>query len=144
MRIASTFWRQIFLVIATFALTAILIGPDAATAASRKQGREQGASLTGRWAWRALCPRGQYRGAAFIAQHSADRFSGRLGNTSFYDSGTIAAGRLRGRNASFILNAFGKSARINALLTVRSGGMVARAAYSSQSYGRCQLVFTKV
>ena len=141
MRISTIIWRQIFLVIAMVALAAIIIGPDTAAAASRK---EQGASLTGRWAWRALCPRGQYRGAAFISQHSASRFSGRLGNTSFYDSGTIAAGRLSGRSASFILNAFGKSARINALLTVRGGGMVARGAYNSQSYGRCQLVFTKV
>jgi hypothetical protein len=144
MCIATTIWRRIFLVIAMFALAAIIIGPDLAAAASRKQGREQGASLTGRWAWRALCPRGQYRGAAFISQHSASRFSGRLGNTSFYDSGTIAAGRLSGRSASFILNAFGKSARINALLTIRGGGMVARGAYNSQTYGRCQLVFTKV
>ena len=141
MRISSIIWRQIFLVIAMVALAAIIIGPDTAAAASRK---EQSASLTGRWAWRALCPRGQYRGAAFISQHSASRFSGRLGNTSFYDSGTIAAGRLSGRSASFILNAFGKSARINALLTIRGGGMVARGAYNSQTYGRCQLVFTKV
>jgi hypothetical protein len=144
MRIASTLWRQIFMVIALLALTAIVIGPDSAAAAARKHGTERAASLTGRWSWRALCPRGQYRGAAFIAQHSVNRFSGRLGNTSFYDSGTIAAGRLNGRNASFILNAFGRSARINALLTIRGGGMVARAAYSSQTYGRCQLVFTKV
>ena len=43
----------------------------------------------------------------------------------------------------FILNAFGKSARIRALLTIRSGSMIARAAYASESYGRCQLVFTK-
>jgi hypothetical protein len=144
MRIASTFWLRIFAVMAMFVLTAILIGPDPAVAASRKQGKEQAASLTGRWAWRANCPRGQYRGAAFIAQHGANRFSGRLGNTSFYDHGTISAGRLRGRNAFFILNAFGKSARINALLVVSRGGMVARAAYSSETYGRCQLVFTKV
>jgi hypothetical protein len=144
MRIANSFWRQIFVVIAMVALTGMIAGPDSAAAAARKQGREHAASLTGRWAWRAICPRGQYRGAAFIAQHSVDRFSGRLGNTSFYDSGTISAGRLRGRNASFILNAFGKSARINALLTVGSGGMVARAAYSSQTYGRCQLVFIKI
>ena len=109
-----------------------------------KAGKLREPPLAGRWAWRATCPGGQYRGAAYIAQHSVNRFSGRLGNTSFYDRGSISAGRLRGRNASFILNAFGKSARINALLTVRGGGMVARAAYSSQSYGRCMLVFTKV
>ena len=132
---------QIF---ALIAVTAIIVHPEPAEAASRKQGKEQAASLTGRWVWRANCPRGQYRGAAYIAQHSVNRFSGQLGNTSFYDRGSIAAGRLQGRNAFFILNAFGKSARINALLTIRSGGMVARAAYSSQSYGRCMLVFTKV
>ena len=132
---------QIF---ALIAVTAIIVHPEPAEAASRKQGKEQAADLTGRWAWRANCPRGQYRGAAYIAQHSVNRFSGRLGNTSFYDRGSITAGRLQGRNAFFILNAFGKSARINALLTIRSGGMVARAAYSSQSYGRCMLVFTKV
>jgi hypothetical protein len=140
----SNFWLQIFAVIAMFMLTASIMGADPAAAASRKYDRGQAASLTGRWAWRAICPRGQYRGAAFIAQHSINRFSGRLGNTSFYDRGTISAGRLRGRNASFILNAFGKSARINALLVIRSGGLVARAAYSSQTYGRCLLVFTKV
>jgi hypothetical protein len=140
MRIASTIWLQIF---ALIAVTAIIVHPEPAEATSRKQGKEQAASLTGRWAWRANCPRGQYRGAAYIAQHSVNRFSGRLGNTSFYDRGSITAGRLQGRNASFILNAFGKSARINALFTIRSGGMVARAAYSSQSYGRCMLVFTK-
>ena len=132
---------QIF---ALIAVTAIIVHPEPAEAASRKQGKEQAASLTGQWVWRANCPRGQYRGAAYIAQHSVNRFSGQLGNTSFYDRGSITAGRLQGKNASFILNAFGKSARINALLTVRSGGMVARAAYSSQSYGRCMLVFTKV
>jgi hypothetical protein len=143
MRVASTFCGQLFLVIAMFALTVIIIGPDPAAAASRNNGKEQRGSLTGRWAWRATCPGGQYRGAAFISQHTGNRFSGRLGNTSFYDNGTIAAGRLSGRNASFILNALGKSARINALLTIRGGGMVARAAYSSQTYGRCQLVFTK-
>ena len=144
MRFTSTSWGQVFLAIAMFALTVIIIGPDPATAASRISGKEQGASLTGQWAWRATCPGGQYRGAAFISQHTINRFSGRLGNTSFYDNGTIAAGRLSGRNASFILNALGKSARITALLTFRGGGMVARAAYSSQTYGRCQLVFTKV
>ena len=143
MRIASTIWLQIFVLIA-MSLTPIIVRPDPAEAASRKQGKEQAASLTGRWAWRANCPGGQYRGAAYIAQHSVNRFSGRLGNTSFYDRGSITAGRLQGRNASFILNAFGKSARINALLTIRGGGMVARAAYSSQTYGRCMLVFTKV
>ena len=132
---------QIF---ALIAVTAIIVHPEPAEAASRKQGKEQAASLTGQWVWRANCPRGQYRGAAYIAQHSVNRFSGQLGNTSFYDRGSITAGRLQGKNASFILNAFGKSARINALLTVRGGGMVARAAYSSQSYGRCMLVFTKV
>ena len=143
MRIASTIWLQIF---ALIAVTAIIVHPEPAEAASRKQGKEQAASLTGRWAWRANCPRGQYQGAAYIAQHSVNRFSGQLGNTSFYDRGSITAGRLQGRNASFILNALGKNARINALLTIRSrsGGMVARAAYSSQSYGRCTLVFTKV
>jgi hypothetical protein len=114
-----------------------------AQAASRRWEREAGASLTGRWYWHANCPRGRYQGAAFIAQHSPGRFSGQLGNTSFYDRGTISSGRLRGRNASFTLNAFGKSARIRALLTVRSGSMVARAAYASQNYGLCQLVFTK-
>jgi hypothetical protein len=144
MRIASTIWLQIFVLIAMFAFTALVLRPEPAEAASRKHGKEQAASLTGRWAWRASCPGGQYRGAAYIAQHSVNRFSGRLGNTSFYDRGSISAGRLQGRKASFILNAFGKSARINALLTIRSGGMVARAAYSSQSYGRCMLVFTKV
>jgi hypothetical protein len=142
MRFTSSFWGQIFLVITMFALNVIITGPDPATAASRN-GKE-GASLAGRWSWRATCPGGQYRGAAFISQNTVNRFSGRLGNTSFYDNGTIAAGRLSGRHASFILNALGKSARINALLTVRGGGMVARAAYSSQTYGRCQLMFTKV
>src|SRR5262245_22449966 len=78
MRIEKIFWRQIFVVIAMVALTGMIAGPDSAAAAARKQGREHAASLTGRWAWRAICPRGQYRGAAFIAQHSVDRFSGRL------------------------------------------------------------------
>ena len=143
MRIANSIWLQIF---ALIAVTAIIVHPQPAEAASRKQGKEQAADLTGRWAWRANCPRGQYQGAAYIAQHSVNRFSGQLGSTSFYDRGSITAGRLQGRNASFNLNALGKNARINALLTIRSrsGGMVARAAYSSQSYGRCTLVFTKV
>jgi hypothetical protein len=144
MRFAGTIWLQVLVSIAMFAFIAMALRPELAEAASRKQGKEHSASLTGRWSWRASCPRGQYRGAAFIVQHSVNRFSGQLGNTSFYDRGTISGGRLKGRNASFILNAFGKSARINALLTIRSGGMVARAAYSSQSYGRCLLVFTKV
>jgi hypothetical protein len=144
MRHASTKWLPIVLLFAMFAFLAILVQPEAAQAASRKPGKESATSLTGRWSWRASCPGGQYRGAAYIAQRGVNRFSGRLGNTSFYDQGSISAGRLKGRNASFILNAFGKSARIHALLTIRGGGMVARAAYSTQTYGRCQLVFTKV
>jgi hypothetical protein len=144
MRNASAIWRPFVLLFAMFAFIAVIVQPEPAEAASRKQAKEQAASLTGRWSWRASCPGGQYRGAAYIAQRGASRFSGRLGNTSFYDRGSISAGRLKGRNASFILNAFGRSARIQALLTIRDGGMVARAAYSSQTYGRCRLVFTKV
>jgi hypothetical protein len=141
MRIAGTIWLQVLLLVAMFAFSAMVLRPELAEAASRKRGEE---TLTGRWSWRASCPGGQYRGAAYIAQHGINRFSGRLGNTSFYDRGSISSGRLRGRSASFILNAFGKSARINALLVVRAGSMVARGAYSSQTYGRCLLVFTKL
>ena len=144
MRIAGTIWLHALVLVVMFAFIAMVLRPELAEAASRKRVKETAVTLTGRWSWRSSCPGGQYRGAAYIAQHGVNRFSGRLGNTSFYDSGTISAGRLRGRNASFILNAFGKSARINALLTVGSGGMVARAAYSSQTYGRCQLVFIKI
>ena len=143
MRFAGTFWLQVFVLVAMSAFIAMALRPELAEAASRQRG-ETAATLTGRWSWRASCPGGQYRGAAYIVQHSVNRFSGRLGNTSFYDRGSISSGRLRGRNASFILNAFGKSARINALLLVRGGGMVARGAYSSQTYGRCLLVFTKI
>jgi hypothetical protein len=144
MRFAGTVWLQVFVLVAMSAFIAMALRPELAEAASRQRGKETAATLTGRWSWRASCPGGQYRGAAYIVQHSVNRFSGRLGNTSFYDRGSISSGRLRGRNASFILNAFGKSARINALLLVRGGGMVARGTYSSQTYGRCLLVFTKV
>jgi hypothetical protein len=144
MRIGGTIWLQVFVLVAMFAFIAMALRPELAEAASRKRGEETAATLTGLWSWRASCPGGQYRGAAYIAQHGVNRFSGRLGNTSFYDRGSISSGRLRGRNASFILNAFGKRARINALLVIRGGSMVARGAYSSQTYGRCLLVFTKV
>jgi hypothetical protein len=144
MRIAGTIWLHVRVLVAMFAFIAMVLRPELAEAASRKRGEETAATLTGRWSWRASCPGGQYRGSASIAQHGVNRFSGRLGNTSFYDRGSISSGRLRGRNASFILNAFGKSARIYALLVVRGGSMVARGAYSSQTYGRCLLVFTKV
>jgi hypothetical protein len=144
MRIGGTIWLQVFVLVAMLAFIAIALRPELAEAASRKRGQETAATLTGGWSWRASCPGGQYRGAAYIAQHGVNRFSGRLGNTSFYDRGSISSGRLRGRNASFILNAFGKRARINALLVIRGGSMVARGAYSSQTYGRCLLVFTKV
>jgi hypothetical protein len=144
MRIGGTIWLQVFVLVAMLAFIAMALRPELAEAASRKRGQEMAATLTGRWSWRASCPGGQYRGAAYIAQHGVNRFSGRLGNTSFYDRGSISSGRLRGRNASFILNAFGKRARINALLVIRGGSMVARGAYSSQTYGRCLLVFTKV
>jgi hypothetical protein len=143
MRVPAIVFLRFLLVISMLAVVAVSLRPELAQAASRRWEREAAASLTGRWYWHANCPRGRYQGAAFIAQHSPDRFSGQLGNTSFYDRGTISSGRLRGRNASFTLNAFGKSARIRALLTFRSGGMVARAAYASQNYGLCQLVFTK-
>ena len=143
MRISVSVLLKFFVVFAMLAIIAISLRPEPAEAASQKWAGEASASLTGRWYWRANCPRGRYQGAAFIAQYGGGRFSGRLGNTSFYDRGTISAGQLRGRNAFFILNAFGKSARIRALLTIRSGSMIARAAYASESYGRCQLVFTK-
>jgi hypothetical protein len=144
MRIAGTIWLHVRVLVATFAFTAMVLRPELAEAASRKRGEETAATLSGRWLWRASCPGGQYLGAAYIAQHGVNRFSGRLGNTSFYDRGSISSGRLRGRNASFILNAFGKSARIHTHLVIRGGSMVARGAYSSQTYGRCLLVFTKV
>jgi|RhiMetdeSRZDD1v2_1073273.scaffolds.fasta_scaffold300623_4 hypothetical protein len=144
MRVSDSVLLRLFLVIAMFAFTAVSLCPEPAEAASRRFEREARASLTGRWYWRAICPRGRYQGAAFIAEHGGGRFSGQLGNTSFYDRGTISAGRLRGRDASFILNAFGKSARIRALLVVTSRSMSARAAYASETYGRCQLVFTKI
>jgi hypothetical protein len=143
MRLSDSALLRFFVVIAMFAFIAISLRPEPAEAAARKLERGVTASLTGHWYWRANCPGGRYLGAAFIAQHGGGRFSGQLGNTSFYDRGTISAGRLRGRNASFILNAFGKSVRIRALLTIRSGSMIARAAYASQTYGFCQLVFTK-
>jgi hypothetical protein len=143
MRISGIVLLRLFVLISMVAFIAISFRPELAQAASRRTERGFAASLTGQWYWRANCPRGRYQGAAFIAQHSPSRFSGQLGNTSFYDRGTISAGRLNGRNASFILNAFGKSARIRALLTIRSGSMVARAAYASQTYGLCQLVFKK-
>ena len=143
MRISVSVLLKFFVVFAMLAIVAISLRPEPAEAAARKRAGEASASLTGRWYWRANCPRGRYQGAAYIAQRDGGRFSGQLGNTSFYDRGTISAGQLRGRNAFFILNAFGKSARIRALLTIRSGSMIARAAYASESYGRCQLVFTK-
>ena len=99
MRFAGTVWLQVLVSIAMFAFISMALRPELAEAASRKQGREHSASLTGRWAWRTNCPRGQYRGAAFIAQHSVNRFSGQLGNTSFYDRGTIS-----GRNHLVRLN----------------------------------------
>ena len=128
MRISVSVLLKFFVVFAMLAIIAISLRPEPAEAASQKRAGEASASLTGRWYWRANCPRGRYQGAAFIAQHGGGRFSGRLGNTSFYDRGTISAGQLRG---------------IRALLTIRSGSMIARAAYASESYGRCQLVFTK-
>jgi len=144
MRLSGSVLLRLLLVMAMVAFTAVSFRSEPAEAASRKIERDARGSLTGRWYWRAICPRGRYQGAAFIAEHGGGRFSGQLGNTSFYDRGTISAGRLRGTDASFILNAFGKSARIRALLVVRSGGMSARAAYASETYGRCQLVFTKI
>src|SRR5262245_18591689 len=101
MRISGMGLLQFFLLVAMAAFIVVGFRPELAQAASRKWEREAAASLTGRWYWQANCPRGRYRGAAFIAQHGPDRFSGQLGNTSFYDRGAIAAGRLRGRNASF-------------------------------------------
>ena len=144
MCVKSAIWLQILVLVAMVGFIALILGPELAEAATRKRGKESVTSLTGQWSWQARCPRDRYQGAAYIAQRGATRFSGRLGNTSVYDRGSISAGRLQGRNASFILNAFGNSARIKALLSIRSGAMVARAAYSSQSYGRCLLVFTKV
>jgi hypothetical protein len=111
----------------------------------RKQGKVLAVSLTGRWHWRANCPGGRYRGGAYISQLPSNRFSGRLGNTSFYDRGTISGGRLRGRNASFTLNAFGSRVRIRAVISVSQRRRVeARAAYTSPQFGRCHLRFTKL
>jgi hypothetical protein len=108
----------------------------------RKQGKVFAVSLTGRWHWRANCPGGRYRGGAYISQLPSNRFSGRLGNTSFYDRGTISGGRLRGRNASFTLNAFGSRVRIRTVISVsQHGGVEARAA---PQFGRCHLRFTKL
>ena len=99
-------------------------------------------SLTGRWSWRATCPGGSYRGAATIA-HRANRFTGHLGNTSFYDKGSLS-GSLNGRKASVRLNAFGQTTMLRAVLVNGRSGLEARAAYASQRFGRCQLRFIKI
>ena len=81
-------------------------------------------SLNGSWYWRANCAVGSYRGSARIFQQTSDRFSGRLGNTSFYDRGSISDGLLRGRVASFTLSAFGESARIRAVVVGTEAGQI--------------------
>jgi len=101
-------------------------------------------ALGGRWYWQAVCPRGQFQGAAYIFQRGPNRFSGQLGNTSSYDRGTISGGVVRGRRASFTLNAFGQSSRLGAVIVVtRSGAVQARASYASRQFGRCLLRFYK-
>jgi hypothetical protein len=111
----------------------------------REQGKAIAVSLTGRWYWRANCPGASFSGGAYIVQHSPNRFSGRLANTNQYDRGAISDGRLRGRNASFTLNAFGRSARLGAVLVVSPrGGLEARAAYATPQFGRCHLRFTRI
>ena len=101
-------------------------------------------SLTGSWYCRANCAVGSYRGAARIFQQTSDRFSGRLGNTSFYDRGSISDGLLRGRVASFTLSAFGKSARIRAVIVaLKRGRLEVRTAHASSLLGSCHLRFTR-
>lgn len=101
-------------------------------------------SLTGSWYWRATCAVGSYRGSARIFQQTSDRFAGRLGNTSFYDRGSISDGLLRGRVASFTLSAFGESARIRAVVVgLKRGRLEVRTAHASPLLGSCQLRFTR-
>src|SRR5262245_9099202 len=97
MRVAGAMRQQVFVLVA-FAFITMALHPELAEAASRKRGEETAATLTGRWSWRASCPGGQYRGAAYIIQHDVNRFSGRLGNTSFYDRGSISSGWLHHRS----------------------------------------------
>jgi hypothetical protein len=101
-------------------------------------------SLTGSWYWRATCAVGSYGGSARIFQQTSDRFAGRLGNTSFYDRGSISDGLLRGRVASFTLSAFGESARIRAVVVgLKRGRLEVRTAHASPLLGSCQLRFTR-
>jgi hypothetical protein len=108
------------------------------------RGESSKVSLTGSWYWRANCGVGSYRGAARIFQQRSDSFSGQLGNTSFYDRGFISNGLLRGRVASFTLSAFGKSARIRAVVVaMKRGRLEVRTAHASPLLGSCQLRFTR-
>jgi len=108
------------------------------------RGEPSKVSLTGSWYWRANCAVGSYRGAARIFQQTSDRFSGRLANTSFYDRGSISNGLRRGRFASFTLSAFGKSARIRAVIVaLKRGRLEVRTVHASPLLGSCQLRFTR-
>src|SRR5262245_61027720 len=102
------------------------------------RGEPSKVSLTGSWYWRAVCTVGNYRGAARIFQQTAAHFSGRLGNTSFYDRGAISDGLLRGRVASFTLSAFGKSARIRAFVVpLKRGRLEVRTVHATPLLGSC-------
>jgi hypothetical protein len=118
--------------------------PKRETAGERKSPTpsEQFVVLTGQWRWAATCERGHFSGVMHLVQ-VGNEFTGKFGETNFWDKGTISNGQIRGAHITFDRRYSFIYQRLEVDLLSSSGNLSMKGPYSSITFGKCELIATK-
>jgi hypothetical protein len=118
--------------------------PKRETAGERKSRApsEQLVALTGQWRWAATCERGKFSGVMHLVQ-AGNEFTGKFGETNFWDKGTISNGQIRGSRITFDRWYSFIHQHLEVNLLSSSGNLSMKGPYSSVTFGKCELIATK-